>query len=1147
MRNTPSGTGFSATDLSGFLECSRRTALDLSGLDGKLERPGENDIQRRLLERRGVAHEARVLEFYETSGKKVVTITSQPGADGTARAAEQTLAAMSEGAEVIYQAALAHENWSGRPDFLVRVDGAGRWPHHYEVVDAKLSRETKARAVLQLCVYTDHLARVQGVTPRHFHIAGGNSNGQPEKLLVSDYLAYYRAVRGRFEVFTSSQAEAPYPEPVEHCGICPWWKRCEERRRSDDHLSLVAGITRRQRDRLALCGVKRVAELATLDRDQTVEGIARESLVRVREQARLQLKGREAGKPLYELLAEGDPGTGLEALPLPTAGDLFLDLEGDSFAFDDGLEYLFGLVDLGEPVIDTGFDFSERQAGPPRYHAFWAHDPLSEKRAFEKVVDRIVRGREELPRLHVYHFGHREADALKKLSCRHKTREAEVDQLLRDHVLVDLHAVVRHALRASVEGYTLKQLEGLYAFERGSDLRSSARAMQLFGWWLETADPDISPDDLRAAIQSYNQDDCLSTLGLRSWLEKLRPELERRLERKLARPSYETQEEKDSKRSEKSKAVAAVSARLLAGLPEDRSLDDDSARSRRLLADLLEWHWREAKSGYWEYHRARELAPDDRHEDRSVLGGLRYEGVVATIKKSEVHRYSFPEQEHAIRSKPSPIDPDTGKAAGTVVAIGPGHIDLKRALTSSTPHPQALIPGKPIDTDAHEESLLGLGEAVARAPAGDDFGAARELLRRAPPRSGQVMGQPLLGPAETVEAGLSRLALALDGSVMAVQGPPGSGKTHHAALMILSLIRAGKRVGVTGNSHAVIRNVLTKVAELGKGTARALHVGDDDDDDDDEPPFEVNNDKPRVHKRLVAGELDLVGGTSWTWASERFAGSLDVLVVDEAGQMSLANVLAVSRAAKSLVLFGDPAQLEQPQKGVHPPGADASALEHLLGDALTVPADRGVFLPHTRRLHPAICSFVSSVFYEARLQPLGGLGLEAQRVSGPGVFAGSGLRYVPIAHRGNGNQAPEEVEVIERLVRELFDSAARVVTREGERPIDADDILVVSPYNAQVAALKRALPLKRVGTVDKFQGQEAPIVIYSMTTSTADEAPRGLEFLYSTNRLNVAVSRAQALALVVGSPELARVSCKTPRQMKLVNALCAYLEAASSA
>ncbi len=1144
MRRTPLGTGFSATDLAAFLECTHRTVLDLSALSGELERPAQNDIERRLLEIRGVEHEARVLQHYRESGKRVITISAQPGAQGSARAAEQTLEAMQSGAEVIYQAALSHGVWSGRPDFLLKVDGGGgHWPHHYEVVDAKLAREAKARAVLQLCVYTDHLDRIQGRRARHFHIAVGGGEGGPRppvSLLADDFMAYYRALRGRFEAFVERE-QLTYPEPVEHCGVCVWWKRCEERRRSDDHLSLVAGISRRQRDRLVASGVQSVAALGKLAPAATIDGIALETLTRVREQARLQLSGRAAGKVMYELLSQGEAGTGLEALPEPSAGDLFLDLEGDAFFGGQGLEYLFGLVDLGEPVIDKfSFDFTERSPGPPRYHGFWSSDPGAEKRAFEAVIDRIVRGREEFPNLHVYHFGHRENDALKKLSCRHKTRETELDDLLRAHVLVDLHPIVRHALRASVEGYTLKQLEPLHGFSRSAELRAAAQAMQLFGYWLETQAPDLDPGALRKTIEAYNRDDCLSTLSLRNWLEARRPELEKAAGRKLGRPRHEPSAEGEQ-RSETRQAAAAVGRRLLAGLPDDPANDDDAQRSRRLLADLLEWHWREAKSSFWEHFRARELPPDDRIADAAVLGGLVYEGVVDKIKRSDVHRYTFPEQEHAVRVVPQPIDPATGKSAGEVVSIGSRHIDLKRGSASSVPHPSALVPGKPIDTAAQQQSLLAIGEALADDANGESFRLARQLLSRAPLAE---RGASLLLPGESVQAALARLASGLDGSALAVQGPPGSGKTHQAALMILALVRAGKRVGVTANSHAVIKNVLKKVFELaGDSAPRTLHLQDDDDDTEIEP-FAIHGDKARAARELAKGALDLVGGTAWTWVAERFAQTLDVLVVDEAGQMSLANVLAISRAATSMVLFGDPAQLEQPQKGVHPPGADLSALEHLLGDALTLPPERGVFLPYTRRLHPRICDFVSEVFYESRLRPEAALGLEHQALEGPAPFAGSGLRYMSVSHQGNSNFSSEEVERVQALIGELLDGRISWIDRkQRRRPLGAEDVLVVAPYNAHVAALKRALPREvRVGTVDKFQGQEAAVVIYSLATSTPEDAPRGLEFLYSLNRLNVAISRAQALAILVASPELTRAVCKTPRQLKLVNALCAYLE-----
>lgn len=1136
MRRHDDFISFSATEVGNFLACQHLTSLELRVADGELELPGQNDIERRLLEKRGLEHEARVLLHFRAQGLQVLEITAAPGTEGLRAAADRTLSAMRDGAELIYQGTLLTPGWVGRPDFLKKVSGSGPWGHHYEPVDAKLAHEAKARAVLQLCAYADQLQQLQGVLPARFYVAGGGTELAPQTLLTTDYAAYFRAVRARLRSFVDGAPSEPYPEPVEHCGVCRFWKRCEDRRRSDDHLSLVAGISRRQRDRLSLAGVEKLEQLGELPREQRVEGIAPESLGRVREQARVQLEGRRAGKPKYELLLDEPPGIGLAALPRPTPGDLFLDLEGDSFVLGDGLDYLFGLVDFGEPEIDS---FTVRDApGPVRYRAFWAENREQERRAFEQVIDRIVLGRQEFSELHVYHFGHREADALKKLSCRHASREAEVDQLLREGVLVDLLPIVRHGFRASVESYSLKELEALHGFARATPLREAARAMQLFGWWLETGDETFSVPDLRRAVESYNREDCLSTVQLRSFLERLRVELERARGESLPRPQRDANPPNEEL-NERQQATAELARRLTADPAHP------AAPQRQLLANLLDYHWREAKSGWWEYHRARELAPADRLEDKSCIEGLVYEGEVGQVKQSAVHLYRFPEQDHSLRTTPGPVDPDTQKSPGDVLELGPDYVKIKRGLKSLAPHPRALIVGKPIDTSPLPESLLSLGKTLVEGSS--QFGAAQALLFRTPPRA--AGGGALVREGEAPERALARLGSELHGSVVAVQGPPGSGKTYQAAQLILSLLRQKKRVGVTANSHAVIKGVLERVCQLGESEpalVRALHL-EGDDRDDKSWAFRIDDDKPKARAELENGRVNLLGGTAWTWARDDFAESVDVLVVDEAGQMSLANALAVARAGRGLVLFGDPAQLEQPQKGVHPEGAELSTLEHWLGgDALTIPPELGVFLPTTRRLHPKICDFISATFYEGRLKAAPELGLEQQAVAVAGEPFTAGVRFVPSRHRGNTSQASEEVETVQLLVDRCLEDGSSFRGRDGRaRPLTPEDILVVAPYNAQVAALKRSLPEGvRVGTVDKFQGKEAPVLIYSMTSSSAEDAPRGLEFLYSRNRLNVAVSRAQALCFVVGSPELLRAACKTPIQMRLVNALCSYLEAA---
>ena len=298
---------------------------------------------------------------------------------------------------------------------------------------------------------------------------------------------------------------------------------------------------------------------------------------------------------------------------------------------------------------------------------------------------------------------------------------------------------------------------------------------------------------------------------------------------------------------------------------------------------------------------------------------------------------------------------------------------------------------------------------------------------------------------------------------------------------------------------------------------------------------------------LAAGDANLAAGTAWLWAREEMAGTVDVLVIDEAGQMSLANTLAVCQAAGSLVLLGDPRQLDQPIQGSTPPALTCRPSATFSADRR--PSTRPAASSSTTR---GACTRTSarsrrSSFYEGRLRTRPELG--RQTVVGPGSLAGHGLRFVPVEHAGNTNASAEAADCGAALIRELLDAGEAWIDREGVRKsLTLQDVLVVAPYNAHVAVLRSTLPTSaRVGTVDKFQGQEAPIVIYSMATSTADEAPRGMEFLYSLHRLNVATSRARCVAAIVASPALLAPDCRTPEQMRLANPFCRFLELAGPA
>jgi uncharacterized protein len=469
-------------------------------------------------------------------------------------------------------------------------------------------------------------------------------------------------------------------------------------------------------------------------------------------------------------------------------------------------------------------------------------------------------------------------------------------------------------------------------------------------------------------------------------------------------------------------------------------------------------------------------------------------------------------------------------------------VDIKTRKDTAGTHPEAVFAHDVVETKVLAEALVRIGEDVAESGITGQgrYGAGRDLLLRTPPRLG---ASPVRYPHETAFQAAMRIAPLLSGGVLPIQGPPGAGKTFTGARMICELVSHGARVGVTATSHKVIRNILDEVVraadERNLDVACIQKVNDEVSDQD---RLRFTTDNAGVFDALRSG-CPVAAGTAWLWARPEARNAVDVLFVDEAAQMCLANVLAISHAGPALVLLGDPQQLDQPTQGSHPEGTDVSALTHLLGGRPTIEWERGLFLEETWRLHPQICSFTSEMFYEGRLKPRPGL--ERQQIVSGGPIQGSGLRLVTVAHSGNQSSSPEEADAVRALVAGLLDDRPSWIDWRGdEKPIGLEDILIIAPYNAQVFELQERLPGARIGTVDKFQGQEAPVVIYSMATSTPAEAPHGVDFLYSLNRLNVATSRARCICTLVTSPELFESECRTPRQIQLVNAYCRYRELA---
>ena len=1151
---------YSATDLVGFLECGHLTSLERAAVSGHLDRPVREDPVLDRIAQRGQLHEERFLESLESDGVEVARLEPDPELPFVQRLAEGrdlTLQAMGAGADVIYQAVL-FDGWRlGYADFLGRVphpSGLGDWS--YEVWDTKLARHAKASAVLQLCMYSELLGEIQGRTPDEMHLALGGVQRETVSFRFADYAAYHRLVAREFEDTLNGTPDYPVataPEPVEHCAMCRWSGECSAWWRARDDLALVANLSSRQRHALHGVGVTTRSALAEpLEMlKERPEGVGREALERIHAQARIQVVGEQAGEVISERLGpprdrDGElvPNHGLLMLPKPAEGDLFFDIEGDPFFSSDevdGIEYLFGVI---EPARVDESDM-------PAFHTFWSTDGGTvttggERRAFEGFIDLVMERLAADPNLHIYHYAPYEPTAVKRLAGRHGTREEEVDRLLRGGTFVDLHRAVRQGIRASVESYSIKRLEPLYGYAREVDLRDAGSSIVEFETWLELGQEE-GREELLGNIEEYNRDDCVSTMHLRGWLEGQRAMLEDELGSELPRPSVPQPEETED--SEAQRAVNALVDALISVLPDSIEDMDDVERGQWLLAQLLNWHRREAKSFWWRYfHLANELTDEERFEESDALAMLTYQESwpdPAPRARSTIHQFRFPPQDHSVTVGSRPHDPETMRPVGMVAHLDDDRslIDIRLGNTSPAPTATSLVPFGFFGPGPKPESLQRLArwvlDHVMEGPG--EYQAARDLLARRAPRFVGSEDQVLLAPGETTETAARRIAPSLDQSYLAIQGPPGSGKSTVGAEMIVDLVERGKRVGVTANSHKVIGELLAKGAEAAEKRGVRVRIGQRASG---EPTFAdaiLLKDNPAA---LEGGSVDVVGGTTWLWAREDMTGTVDILFIDEAGQMSLADAVAASPCAASLVLLGDPQQLDQPLQGTHPPGAERSVLAHLLDGERVMPDGLGLFLGGSWRLHPEITAYTSEVFYEGRLHSHDGR--ELLDLSGVSPLSGTGIRFLPVEHSGQSSESVEEADRVARIVQGLLGSAPTYTDAEGtEHELTESDVLVITPYNAQVRAITEALPGFRIGTVDKFQGQEAPISIYSMATSSSEEAPHGMEFLYSLNRLNVATSRARCLAVVVASPGVLRVRCRTPRQMRLANAVARLVEMAA--
>jgi predicted RecB family nuclease len=1072
-----------------------------------------------ILQKLGIKHETDFLNRLIETGKDVANI-QQKGEAGEL----DTIVAMRAGREIIYQGVLSQENFAGQSDFLFKVPGKSELgSYHYEAWDTKLSREVKPYFITQLCCYSEMLERIQGRLPDRCVVVLGNC--EEESFLVRDFVYQYHQLKKAFLRFQSEFSKNVPPEECISGKYSRWNKLSEKMLEERDDLYRVANIRRTQITRLKAAGITTMTELAESSMFEA-DKISLQAFETLQRQARLQIKTNSEKKTSYELLTPLT-GKGLALLPPASKLDAYFDMEGFPL-IEDGLEYLFGVVHC--------------ENGIPKFSDWWAHDREQEKRAFEDFIDWVYARWLEDPGMHIYHYASYELTAMRKLAGRHSTRVDEVDNLLRNEVFVDLYQVVRQGLIIGEPSYSIKCVEHLFRGKRGGEVSTAGDSVIFYDRWREAPDgADWTSSQILKLIRDYNEVDCASTLDLAVWL---------RDKQSKAAIKYTGKPVGTPPKVPDLSPQANLAQRML--LQAKSMPDDDARRLHELLAHLLEFHKREDKPMWWRMFDRQKASTAELVEDLDCLAGLR-----RTLKKGEpirhstCYEYSFdPDQDtkceeggdclfvhdlnHVVLES---IDRKKGIAC---LAVGPGKPE--------PPSDVSIMRSESVSNKILAQSIF---QQVARYESTGFLSPAIKnlLMKNEPQLSGRKSGELVAKSsalAEVIDA-----IVRMQNTTLCLQGPPGTGKTYSGSRAIVELLRQGKRVGVTSNSHKAIENLLQDICEVAvkaKVALRGMKIAGEEFEPKHKSVcvnFQQVKDSGTFYKSCDASDFNLLAGTAWFFSNEKSANLVTHLFVDEAGQVSLANCLAMAPCTNNIILLGDQMQLEQPVQGTHPAESGMSCLEYLLQGCATIPPNMGVFLDTSYRMHPALCKLISESVYDSRLRA-GADCVNQVLLSEPKSADGknAGVIFLPVSHSGNSQCSEEEVDVIAELVRQLVGIDYHDEQKK-KLQLRLEDILIVTPYNMQVRLIANRLPGARVASVDKFQGQEAPVVILSMCCSDGVSSPRGLDFLFSKNRLNVALSRARTMAFVVGNPNLVATQCNSVKQMKLLNFYCQIYEYAT--
>lgn len=1158
---------YSPTDLITYMRSSFASWMDRF----KLEKPEEakkitqdNDPMLELLANKGKGFEQEYLQHLEEEYGTEQVVRINPSQ--REQAAAQTLEAMCKGAQVIFQGYIQRDNFAGFVDFLIKRKGkSDLGDYYYEACDTKLAHSVRPYFVLQLCTYSWMLEGVQGHLPEEFGLIFGDFESVHYR--VQQFYAYFQYLKDDFLQFQLAfKAEiSNQPDPALSSEYGKWESYAKQVLEESDSLKLVANIRKNQIKKLQEIGINQLNQLAETE-FEIVQGIGKITLERLKAQARVQKASKGKSEPQFEIILN-ENGKGLSALPPASPLDIYFDIEGHPLV-EGGLEYLWGVSYIDE---------KGPQGNKYAFQDWWAHTPEQEKLAFEQFIDWVYERWQQDSTMHIYHYAPYEITAIRKISNRYNTRTELVDELLKKNVFIDLYKIVKQGLVIGEPKYSLKNIEHLYRNKRQTKVASGDESIVFYEKWRDAGGAENWTHEIVGyqayvkdrlifdwnawpelkQIRDYNIDDCESTLELAQWLRQQIKQHKIQYVDPNAAEVEKERTEAQKKYSEKKEMLQDRQKFLLETFQNNSQLHDD--KKSCLLNDLIEYFVRESKAKAWEYFDRLEKSHAELYEDDNVIVDIK------VISRTEEERKIIIECEY---DENQPIRKDKFKA-GTVLEYDLKVdslkfeaqkekttliLNMRQSEAQKLPDSFALLGKDPfIDTAKLEHKICDVAEKLFNG--GQLSGALDTILSQASPvfianQSYLPITRKRYPENDAYINAIIEAAKNMAQTCLVIQGPPGAGKTFTANHVIQALLKEGKRVGILSNSHAAITNLMDPLLDKvkDKSIAKVGGMGSNQKERDEKYPkdqyphftyrtsFKFTKDQPYA-------SFDLIGATAYALCDdEAWNNPLDYLFIDEASQVSLAHLVSVSGAAKNIIMMGDQMQLEQPTQGSHPDKAGLSSLQYYLGEHAVIPEDLGIFLERTFRMHPGVCEPLSKVVYEGKLASDSATANQAVIIPQPNlVHQQNGVLWLPVEHEGNTQSSQEEVDHIKKLIAELL-SGTYQDKHQKSHAITENDILVVAPYNMQVNLLKEQLPEEiKVGTIDKFQGQEAPVVIVSMGVSDVNDSARGLDFVFDINRLNVAISRAKALAIIVSSSNLYRCQISTIEQMEKASFFCSLI------